>query len=159
MSKSAKQSAGLLPFRIRDGELEVMLVHPGGPFWKKKDAGAWTIAKGEHESDEDALAAAERELQEETGFAAAPPFIPLGEIQQKSGKRVQAWAFEADFDVSALVSNDFELEWPPRSGKRGRFPEVDRAAYFRIPEAESKINSAQIPLLIALMQHLSKKSE
>jgi predicted NUDIX family NTP pyrophosphohydrolase len=155
----AKQSGGLLAYRMRDGALEVMLVHPGGPFWKNKDAGAWTIPKGELDAEEDALSAACREFQEETGFAAEGPFLPLGHIVQKSGKRVEAWAFAGDFDVTALVSNHIDIEWPPRSGRKLSIPEVDRAQYFGAEEAQRRINVAQIPLIFALQAALEKNSE
>ena len=142
----AKQSAGLLMYRKREGRLEVLLVHPGGPFWAKKDLGAWSIPKGEFAGDEDALSAAIREFQEETGLSAHPPFLPLGSANQ-SGKRVQAWAFEGDCDPETLVSNQFEMEWPPRSGKRVRFAEVDRGAWFALPEARGKMLAAQVQFL------------
>ncbi len=159
MSARARVSAGLLPYRIREGRLEVMLVHPGGPFFAKKDQGAWSIPKGEIEEGEELLPAAERELFEETGFVAHGPFLALGSVRQKSGKLVHAWAFEADFDTAALKSNGFELEWPPRSGRRARFPEVDRAAWLDPKAAQSKINPAQIPLLEALERQLGRRSE
>ena len=142
----AKQSAGLLMYRKREGGLEVLLVHPGGPFWAKKDLGAWSIPKGEFTADEDALSAAIREFQEETGFSASPPFLPLGSVNQ-SGKRVQAWAFEGDCDPETLVSNQFEMEWPPRSGKRVRFAEIDCGAWFALPEARGKLLAAQVDFL------------
>ena len=159
MTRAPKVSAGLLPYRVRDGQLEVMLVHPGGPFFQNKDEGAWSVAKGEIEEGEDLLTAAQRELREETGFVALGPFVALGQVKQKSGKLVHAWATVADFDTSALKSNDFELEWPPRSGRRQRFPEVDRAAWLTLPEAETKLNPAQIPLLRALERHAGRISE
>jgi predicted NUDIX family NTP pyrophosphohydrolase len=143
----SKQSAGLLMYRRRAGELEFLLVHPGGPFWKAKDAGAWTIPKGEIEEGEDALAAAKREFEEELGFKLEGEFIELMPIKQKSGKRVQAWAFEGDCDTSQIKSNTFTMEWPPRSGKMSEFPEVDRAAFFDLREAKEKINPAQVALL------------
>jgi predicted NUDIX family NTP pyrophosphohydrolase len=146
----ARPSAGILVYRRRGGGLEVLLVHPGGPFWARKDAGAWTIPKGEHDAGEDALAAARRELREETGLDVEGPFEPLPPARQRGGKLVSAWAVEGDFDVSALASNTFEMEWPPRSGRRRRFPEVDRAEWFPLHVAETKINDGQRPLLQAL---------
>jgi len=137
----------------------VLLVHPGGPFWKKKDAGAWSIPKGEAEPDEDLLAAAEREFREETGFVPRGPYRALGSARQKGGKLVHAWAFEGDFDSSALVSNEVELEWPPRSGRRTRFPEVDRAAWCSISEARERINPGQFQLVEALLQSLATNME
>jgi len=139
--------------------VEVLLVHPGGPFWKKKDAGAWSIPKGEAEPDEDLLAAAEREFREETGFVPRGPYRALGSARQKGGKLVHAWAFEGDFDSSALVSNEVELEWPPRSGRRTRFPEVDRAAWCSISEARERINPGQFQLVEALLQSLATNME
>ena len=152
----AKQSAGLLVFRERLGQLEVLLVHPGGPFWKNKDAGAWTIPKGELLPNEDPLDAARRECQEELGFEPAGSFIPLQPVKQKGGKIIQAWAVLSDWDPSRLRSNSFPLEWPPRSGKLQEFPEVDQAAYFDLPAAEIKINPAQIPLLHELKAKLQR---
>jgi predicted NUDIX family NTP pyrophosphohydrolase len=150
----AKQSAGLLVYRERLGQLEVLLVHPGGPFWKKKDAGAWTIPKGELLLNEDPLEAARRECQEELGFEPAGSFIPLQPVKQKGGKLIQAWAVLSDWDPSRLRSNSFPLEWPPRSGKVQEFPEVDQAAYFDFSAAEIKINPAQIALLHELKTKL-----
>jgi predicted NUDIX family NTP pyrophosphohydrolase len=155
----AKTSAGLLPFRHGATEPEVLLVHPGGPFWKNKDAGAWSVAKGEVEPNEDLCSAAEREFREETGFVPVGPYRSLGSVRQKSGKHVHAWAFEADFDCEALVSNEVELEWPPRTGRRARFPEVDRAAWWPISVARQKINSGQLPLLEALLRSLASNME
>jgi len=143
----AKQSAGLLIYRERQGQLEVLLVHPGGPFWKNKDDGAWTIPKGELQTEEDPLAAAQRECQEELGFVPAGRFIPLSPVKQKSGKVIQAWAIQADWDTTQLRSNSFSLEWPPRSGKMQEFPEVDRAEYFELEVAAKKMNPAQAVLL------------
>ena len=143
---SQKQSAGLLLFR-RNRELEVMLIHPGGPFWKNKDTGAWSIPKGEFAEDEDALKAAIRELKEETGFEIAGEYIPLQPIRQKGGKLVHAWAVEKDMDPTKIKSNLFEIEWPPRSGKMKQFPEVDKAAWFKLKDAREKINQAQISFL------------
>lgn len=145
-----KLSAGLLPYRLIDDESQVLLVHPGGPFWRGKDEGAWSIPKGEYEAGEDPLAAAKREFEEETGTAiAASPeaFLPLTSLKQPSGKIISAWAIEADFDPSTLRSNTFQMEWPPHSGKLHDFPEVDRAGWFTIPEATMKLNKAQLPFL------------
>jgi len=145
-----KQSAGILLFRNSEAQLEVFLVHPGGPFWARKDAGTWSIAKGEYLDDEDSLAAAQREFREETGVALAGDFVSLGEVKQPGGKRVKAWALEQDIDPSSLKSNTFELEWPPRSGKMREFPEVDSWAWFGLDVAASKINVAQRAFLARL---------
>jgi predicted NUDIX family NTP pyrophosphohydrolase len=142
-----KRSAGLLMFRSLSDELEVFLVHPGGPVWAKKDKGAWTIPKGEYQEDESPLAAARREFEEETGFQAAGGFVDLGSIKQKSGKIVTAWAFEGDCDPNRLISNTCEIEWPPRSGRRIEIPEVDRGRWFNIDEARKYIRSEQEKLL------------
>ncbi len=142
-----KKSAGLLLYRMHGEELQVFLVHPGGPFWARKDLGAWTIPKGEYRDGEDPLAAAQREFQEETGILPTPPFHPLAIIQQSSGKVVHAWAFLGDCDPATLVSNLCEIEWPPRSGKKIQIPEIDRGAWFPIPAAESHIIPAQQPFL------------
>ena len=141
------RSAGLLMFRRRDDGPEVLLVHPGGPYWRNKDAGAWTIPKGEYDETEEAEAAAFREFEEELGVRPDGPAMPLGEIVQKAGKRVTAYAVEGDFDVAAIVSNSFEIEWPPRSGRRQSFPEVDRAAWLSLDAARDRINPAQAVLL------------
>lgn len=141
-----KVSAGLLMYRRTTG-LEVLLVHPGGPFFRNKDAGAWTIPKGEIGPDEEPLAAAIREFTEETGLTPMPPFLPLPTIRQKGGKIVQAWAFEGDCDPAAISSNTFEMEWPPRSGKRITVPEIDRAGFFDLETARIKINPAQVEFL------------
>jgi predicted NUDIX family NTP pyrophosphohydrolase len=143
----AKRSAGLLLHRRREGALEVLLVHPGGPLWAKRDLGAWSIPKGEIDAAEDPLAAARREVEEETGLRAEGPFEALGSIRQRGGKVVWAWAAPAEFDPAALRSGTFELEWPPRSGRRARFPEVDRAAWFALDEARRRILPGQAPLL------------
>jgi len=144
MSKDV--SAGILSFRRR-GELEVLLAHPGGPYWAKKDAGAWTIPKGLVDPGEELLAAALREFTEETRFAARAPFIPLAPVKQKGGKVVHAFACEGDFDPRALVGNTFEIEWPPKSGKRKSFPEIDRVAWFRLDAAREKLLTYQLPFL------------
>jgi predicted NUDIX family NTP pyrophosphohydrolase len=149
-----KSSAGILPYRHVDGRLEVLLVHPGGPFWAKKDAGAWSIAKGEYDADEDPLQAARREFEEETGHPVAGPFLELGSLRQPGGKVVSAWATELDWDPSGLVSNTFTLEWPPRSGRTRAFPEVDRAQWFGIEEASRRILAGQLDLLRRLQESL-----
>ena len=148
-------SAGLLMFRRSPNGLQVLLVHPGGPFWKNKDAGAWTIPKGLANEGEDLLAAARREFEEETGFKPAGEFIALAPIKQKSGKLVHAWAVEGDIDPSKIRSNTFEMEWPPKSGKRVTFPEVDRAEFFDLETARGRINPAQADLLDQLAQTIS----
>ena len=138
------RSAGILLYRIRDGEPEVLIVHPGGPFWARKDAGAWSIPKGEHDDDEDAQACALREFEEETGTALTPAALAdLGTVRLKSGKLVAAWAVEGDLDADTITSNTFELEWPPRSGRTQEFPEVDRASWFGLDAAREKLNPAQ----------------
>ena len=142
-----RRSAGLLMYRRSGGTLEVLLVHPGGPFWMKKDAGAWSIPKGEYEAGEEALAAAAREFQEETGLVARGPYTPLTPIRQPGGKVVEAWAFEGDCDAESLKSTTFSLEWPRGSGRRQEFPEVDRAGWFGLDEARRKILPAQAALL------------
>lgn len=127
-----------------------MLAHPGGPFWSRRDAGSWTLPKGEIEEGEDPLAAARREFEEETGFASAPPFLLLGEQKQKSGKRITAWAFEGDADPQHLVSSPFEMEWPPRSGRMQRFPEIDRVAWFGVAQARARLLAGQAPFIDSL---------
>jgi len=143
----ARTAAGLLLFRRSNDLVEVLLVHPGGPLWVKKDEGAWTIPKGEIEPGEEPLPAARREFEEELGSPVSGDFIPLKSIRQASGKLVHAWALEADFDPATLRSGTFSMEWPPRSGRQQHFPEVDRAQWFTIDEAKQKINKAQIALL------------
>ncbi len=142
-----RESVGLLLYRVKQGELEFLLVHPGGPFWKKKDAGAWSIPKGEPGPNEEPLAAAKREFEEELGFRAEGTCVPLTPIRQKGGKLVRAWAVEGDCDPAACKSNIFEMEWPPRSGRMQAFPEVDRAGFFTLAQAREKLNPAQLPLL------------
>lgn len=146
-----KLSAGLLLYRTTTGQLEVLLVHPGGPFWKKKDLGAWSIPKGEYSEPEDALTAAMREFKEETGMDINGNFLALTPVKQKSGKVVHAFAIAADIDTSKIVSNTFPLEWPPRSGKSIDVPEIDRAEWFTVTEAKQKINAAQSQLLEELV--------
>ena len=134
-------------YRRRGKALEVLLAHPGGPFWAKKDMGAWTIPKGELSPGEDAIAAAQREFEEETGLRLEGPFTPLTPIKQAGGKIVQAWAVEGDCDPSAIKSNTFAMEWPPKSGRQQEFPEIDRAAWFRLDEAREKILKGQMGLV------------
>jgi predicted NUDIX family NTP pyrophosphohydrolase len=158
MASRSKRSAGLLMYR-RDptGELEVFLAHPGGPFFTKKDAGAWTIPKGEIDGDEDPLACARREFGEETGMQPdAVEFIALGAVKQRGGKLIEAWAFEGDWQERELRANSFELEWPPRSGRIQQFPEVDRVGFFSLDAAREKLNPAQVELLDRLRAHLTK---
>lgn len=150
-------SAGLLLYRERDGALEVLLVHPGGPFFARRDLGAWSIPKGLVEAGEDLLAAARRELAEEIGVDAPGEAIPLGSARQKSGKTVHAWAVAADFDPRALQSNTFELEWPRGSGRMRSFPEVDRAAWFDLAEARRRVVPAQAAFLDALASALGRR--
>jgi predicted NUDIX family NTP pyrophosphohydrolase len=149
-----KQSAGILLFRRTGGQLEVLLVHPGGPYWARKDEGAWTIPKGEYPPHEDALAAAKREFEEETGLPPQGEFLSLGSFAQSKAKTVAVWAVEGDFDPSKLRSNVFSMEWPPRSGRQQEFPEVDRAEWFAKEAAMRKILKGQLPILAALFQQL-----
>lgn len=150
-----KISAGLLIYRIQD-RLEVFLIHPGGPFWTNKDDSSWSIPKGEVDENEEPLKAAQREFQEETGFTAQGPFHKLTPIAQSPYKKVQAWAAEGDYDPAEMKSNTFELEWPPKSGRKEHFPEADRAAWFTIPQARKKISRGQIPLLNELEKFLTE---
>ena len=154
-----KKSAGLLMYRIRDGSLEVLLVHPGGPYWKNKDEGVWSIAKGEPAPNEDLFVVAKREFQEELGFEATGDFVQLSPVKQKAGKVVHAWAFEGDCDPSTIKSNTFTMEWPPKSGKQMAFPEADRAEFFDVETARTKINAAQVGLLNELVQRLSGEGD
>jgi predicted NUDIX family NTP pyrophosphohydrolase len=153
-----KASAGLLLYRRR-AELEVFLVHPGGPFWAKKDTGAWSLPKGEFGKDEDPLQAAKRELTEETGFQIDGEFRPLDPVKQAGGKIVYAWAIEADCDPARVRSNLFSMEWPPKSGRTQEFPEVDRAGWFNVAEARKRILASQIGFLDQLMSLLSIAKE
>jgi predicted NUDIX family NTP pyrophosphohydrolase len=148
-----KTSAGILMYRLRAGGPEIFLVHPGGPFWKNKDLGSWSIPKGEY-TDEDPLAAARREFQEETGFTIDGDFRPLEPVVQKGGKQVSAWAVEGDADAAAIHSMEFEMEWPPRSGRKRRFQEVDRAAWFDADEARGKLLKGQVGFVDALLDAL-----
>jgi len=150
----AERSAGLMLYRRGQGGLEVLLVHPGGPFWAKKDDGAWSIPKGIQGKGEDAPAAARREFEEETGLAPSGELVALGEFRQPAGKIVSAYAVEGEFDPAALNSNRFSIEWPPRSGRMRDFPEVDRAAWFSPEEANRKLLRGQVPILAALLSRL-----
>ena len=154
----ARTSAGLLLYRRRAGALEVFLAHPGGPFWARKDEGAWSIPKGEVQSGEAPLAAARREFLEETGFAIDGPFLELSPVVQRGGKTVHVWAAEADVDPAALVSNSFTLEWPPRSGRVRECPEIDRASWMTVDEARAKILVSQRPIIDALVEALGLPS-
>jgi predicted NUDIX family NTP pyrophosphohydrolase len=159
-ARSRRVSAGILLYRQSAGALEVLLVHPGGPVWARRDRGAWSIPKGEYtEGEEDPLAAARREFAEELG--SAPPegeAIELGEVRQKSGKRVRAWALAGDLDVAQAHSNTFAMEWPPRSGRRQEFPEVDRAEWFAVAEARERINPAQAAFLDRLAEAVGARA-
>ncbi len=150
-----KRSCGIVLYRYVGDALQVLLTHPGGPFWQHRDAGAWTIAKGEPDAGEADEACARREFREELGADVEGPLMPLGEITQKGGKRVTAFAAPGDFDVNALVSNPFEMEWPPRSGKMQTFPEVDRAEWMSIETARVKLLPAQVELIDRLVERLA----
>lgn len=153
----AKQSAGILLYRTESVGLEVLLVHPGGPFWAKKDKGAWSIPKGEFVGDEAPLVAAKREFGEELGVTAPDgAYIDLGSAKQSGGKTVYAWAVQGDFDPSMLKSNTFSMEWPPKSGQEQSFPEVDRAAWVTLDEAREKLVAGQVPLLLVLAGKLGR---
>jgi len=152
-----KRSAGLLMYRYRDRVLEVFLVHPGGPFWAKKDRGAWSIPKGEYPPEEDALAAARREFAEETGCAFQGELLPLTPRRQPSGKLITAWAFAGDCDPATIRSNTFSMEWPPNSGRQQEFPEIDRAAWFTLEVAKEKIIPGQLGFLAELEQILTPR--
>ncbi len=154
-----KRSAGLLMYRRLQDGIEVFLVHPGGPYWAKKDQGAWTIPKGEYgDDDEDPFAAAKREFLEETGFKADGEFLSLGEVRQKGGKHVTAWAFLGDCDPARLRSNTCEIEWPPKSGRRLQIPEIDRGRWFAINEAREHIQPALDALLLRLVSILTHET-
>ena len=155
---ATKLSAGILIYRIRSAALEVLLVHPGGPFWAKKDLGAWSIPKGEFEDGDDPLETAKREFLEETGSPVSGPFAPLSPRKQKSGKLVHAWAVEGDLVASSIVSNTFTMEWPPRSGKQQEFPEVDRGEWFSITAAREKLQEGQVGFLDELELLLTKSA-
>jgi predicted NUDIX family NTP pyrophosphohydrolase len=149
-----RKSAGILLYKIENKNLKIFLAHPGGPFWAKKDDGAWSIPKGEFDDHEDPLNAAKREFKEETGVMLSGEFLALDPIKQKSGKIVYAWAVEGDIDVSKIKSNEFEIEWPPKSGKMKLFPEIDKAAWFDLDEAGRKIIEAQSSLVRQLRNML-----
>ena len=145
--KARKKSAGLVVYRRRADGIDVLLVHPGGPFWANKDEGAWSIPKGEFDDSEDALAAAKREFHEETGLTVAGAFRPLAPVKQRSGKTIFAFAVEAELDAAVIRSNKFAVEWPPKSGRFQEFPEVDRAAWFALEDGKRKLHAGQAPLL------------
>lgn len=149
-----KKSAGILLFRTSSGELEVFLVHPGGPFWVNKDEGVWSIPKGEFDDNEDAFAAAKREFLEETGFTITGNYVALTPVKQSNFKMVYAWALQGDCDAQSLVSNAFDMEWPPNSGTTQSFPEVDRGNWFSLTQAQNKIVKGQLPLLVELQNTL-----
>ena len=149
----ARRSAGILLYRLAGREPEVLLVHPGGPFWRNRDAGAWSIPKGEYAADEDPLAVAKREFEEELGMPApSGEYVRLGEVRQRGGKTVTAFAIQGDFDPRQLKSNRFEIEWPPKSGRRALFPEVDKAEWFTLAEARTRIIGGQLPLIDSLVK-------
>lgn len=150
----AKTSAGLILYRMQSGQLEVLLVHPGGPFWSKKDEGAWFVPKGELNVGEEPLAGAKREFEEETGLKPEGEFLALGNVKQKSGKTIVAWAFEGDCDPSSIKSNTFTIEWPPKSGRQQEFPEIDRAGFFTVPQAKAKMHPVEYPLVLRLHELL-----
>jgi predicted NUDIX family NTP pyrophosphohydrolase len=156
---NVKVSAGLLLYKFQNAAIQFFLVHPGGPFFVKKDEGWWTVPKGEVEAGEDELESAKREFLEETGSSPEGAFILLDPIKQKGGKIVKCWAIEADIDPQTIVSNSFEIEWPPQSGKKRSYPEVDRADWFTLEEAKKKINARQIPFLEQLLRILSVEDQ
>ena len=159
-SSRSKVSAGLLMFRFKSGQLQVFLVHPGGPFWAKKDEGAWSIPKGELEENEPPIEAAIREFEEEIGVKPQGEFLDLGSVKQRGGKTVYAWAFAGDYDeAKPIKSNTFTLEFPPHSGKIQEFPEIDKAVFFEVEEAMRKINSAQAEFVVRLQKMLDSKKK
>ena len=153
-SSRSKKSAGILLYRLINDTTEVLLVHPGGPFWTKKDLGAWSIPKGEFDEDENPLDAAKREMEEETGIKVSGEFIELTPLKQKSGKVVYAWGLQKDIDPEQIKSNHFEIEWPPKSGKKKSFPEIDKAAWYKLDEAKQKIIEGQSPFIAELKMKL-----
>lgn len=155
ISRATKKSAGILLYRFSNNLPEVLLVHPGGPFWAKKDKGAWSIPKGEFDTTENPLDAAIREMEEETGVKVSGEFIELNPVKQKSGKIIYTWASQMDIDPAKIHSNDFEMEWPPKSGKKKSFPEIDKAAWFSMDEAKVKIIEGQAPILHELAGKLA----
>jgi predicted NUDIX family NTP pyrophosphohydrolase len=157
--KNNRRSAGLIMYRYRDSKLEVLLVHPGGPYWAGRDEGTWSIPKGEYSNEEDPLAAAKREFKEETGFDAEGDFLVLTPRKQPSGKLVSAWAFEGDCDVNTLKSNTFSMEWPPHSGKQSEFPEVDRAEWFPVSAAKKKLLKGQTGFIDELCERLEREGK
>jgi predicted NUDIX family NTP pyrophosphohydrolase len=154
----SRLSAGLLMYRMKDGTIQVLLAHPGGPFFSNEDEGAWSIPKGEPDADEDLLVTAQREFEEETGVKPTGPFLPLRSIQQKGGKIVHAWAFEGDCDPASLKSNTFAMEWPPKSGRHVEFPEIDRAEFFDLATARKKIKAGQEALIDELEAILGSRN-
>ena len=151
-----KKSGGILLYKFSDETLRIFLVHPGGPFWKNKDLESWSIPKGEFSDDEEALAAAIREFEEETGTAVSGDFRALSPVKMKSGKIIYAFAIEGDIDIETIKSNDFEMEWPPKSGKLQKIPEVDRGEWFPVAVAIQKVNPAQVPLIIELQEIIGR---
>jgi len=158
-SKPSKSSAGILLYRKRGVEVEVFLAHPGGPFWARKDEGAWSIPKGEYDPEEDPLTAARREFAEETGLTVQGPFYAFGTLKQSGGKAVTVFAMEGDADPASIVSNTFELEWPPRSGKVRSFPEIDQVAWFELEDARRKLLPGQRPFLDRLLDHMKEPGD
>lgn len=152
-----RRSAGILLWRRGDDGVEVLLGHMGGPFWARKDDGAWSFPKGEHGPDEEPVDVARREFEEETGSPPPPELVPLGELRVTSGKVLALWAAEGDLDAGACVSNTFELEWPPRSGRFQEFPEVDRSAWFGVDEARAKLVTGQVPFLDRLLEQVAAR--
>ena len=159
MGKPVKKSAGILVFRLLKNKAQFFLVHPGGPFWINKDAGAWTIPKGEYDLDEEPLAAAIREFAEETGHIISGNFIPLTPVIQKGGKQVDAWALEGDIDATKIRSNSFKIEWPPKSGNWKSYPEIDKAQWFDINTAKEKINAAQVAFLDEVVEKIASSGK